>query len=379
MSAIRVLVADDSPFVCCLLTSYLQSSPGIEVVAAAQNGARVLQLVEQMRPDVVTMDLEMPEMDGLEALERVMREFPTPVVVISGLSGRAAGYTMQALELGAVDFILKYLPGSHKSPETLRREIIATVRAASQTSVVRLRQPRQAAGPPAAETETANNPAGAVEARLGPAAAPVASGGLIVIGASAGGPLALRELLSELPAGFPAAIVIVQHMPATFSGVLAAHLDRYVPFQVRQAQDGDRLRPGVALVAPGGRHLLVAPGHRVSLRTGPEIGGYCPSIDATMQSAARIYGPRVKGVVLTGMGDDGAMGLLAIHAGGGATYAQDADSCVVDGMPMRAIEKGVVDHVAPPGQIAELLRMHQAIAPKGSGMTFPVPSKDENA
>jgi two-component system chemotaxis response regulator CheB len=168
--------------------------------------------------------------------------------------------------------------------------------------------------------------------------------------------VALRELLGNLSPNFPAAVIIVQHMPATFTGVLAAQLDRQVPFKVKEAQAGDRLQPGLALVAPGDYHLLLRPDSRVELNQGPEIGGHRPSIDVTMQSVAQLYGARTKGVVLTGMGNDGSLGLAAIHAKGGKTFAQDADSCVVDGMPQRAIEKGVVDHVAPPTNIAQLLR-----------------------
>jgi two-component system chemotaxis response regulator CheB len=178
---------------------------------------------------------------------------------------------------------------------------------------------------------------------------------LIVIGASTGGPLALRELLSGIPGDYPAAIVVVQHMPASFTGVLAAQLRRHVALDVREAEDGDLLRPGLALVAQGGLHLLLRPGLRVALRQGPAVGGHCPSIDVTMESAAQIYGSRVRGVVLTGMGDDGAMGLTAIRAKGGKTYAQDGESCIVNGMPLRAIEKGVVDFIAPPWQIAQML------------------------
>ncbi len=359
---IRVLVTDDSPFVCRLLTSYMQSSPDLQVIGVALNGVRAVELTRQLHPDVVTLDLEMPEMNGLAALERIMHDCPTPVVLVSGVSRQAASVTLQALDIGAVDFILKYTPGIDTDPAALRQEIVAKVRAASQIKVIRsLRHSRFSTAdfgmrnaelgkeqPAPSEPQSAiQNPQSAIPA-------------VVVIGASTGGPLALRELLGNLPADFPAAVVVVQHMPAPFTGVLAAQLGRQVPLPVQEAAPGDRLQPGRVLVAPGGYHLLLRPDARVELNQGPEIGGHRPSIDVTMQSAAQLYGARTTGVVLTGMGGDGAQGLFAIHAKGGRTFAQDAASCVVNGMPQRAIEKGVVDHVAPPAEIAQLLKLSLA-------------------
>jgi two-component system chemotaxis response regulator CheB len=178
---------------------------------------------------------------------------------------------------------------------------------------------------------------------------------VIVVGASTGGPVALRELLSHLPSSLPAAVVIVQHMPESFTGVLAAQLNRTVGLPVKEAESGDQLMPGHVFVAPGDSHLLFRSDYRVELSAGPAIGGHRPSVDVTMQSAAQVFGSRTRGVVLTGMGGDGTLGLLAIHANRGETFAQDAASCVVHGMPGRAVERGVVDHVAAPAQIARLL------------------------
>jgi two-component system chemotaxis response regulator CheB len=380
---IRVVVADDSPFVCRLLTSYLQSSPDFQVVGTALNGSRAVELVKELRPDTVTLDLEMPEMNGLEALEHIMYDCPTPVVLVSGVSRRAAAITLQALDLGAVDFILKYIPGLDTNPEALRQEIMAKVRAASQIKVIRslrTHRPQDEAAAPALRPldklgttqaqDTAPSPAyppamPEVDDALPERAQrrdvlPFLPGGVVVIGASTGGPVALRELLGNLPADFPAAVIIIQHMPATFTEVLAAQLDRQVPLKVKEAQAGDRLQPGLALVAPGDYHLLLRPDSRVELSRGPEIGGHRPSIDVTMQSVAQLYGARTKGVVLTGMGNDGSLGLVSIRAKGGKTFAQDAASCVVNGMPQRSIEKGVVDHVASPTKIAQLLRLGHA-------------------
>ncbi len=350
---LRVLIADDSPFVCRLLSSYLQSVPDFEVAGTALDGARAIERVKSLRPDVVTLDLEMPEVDGLTALASIMEECPTPAVMISGVSGRAATMTLQALDLGAVDFVLKFMPGTALDPDSLRQEIVSKVRAAAQIRVVR-RLKQRPKRPQIADA------VGELAGFHGRASLPVAvpstwPGEVVVIGASTGGPLTLRELLGHLPADFRAAIIIVQHMPPSFTGVLAAQLDRNIPLEVREADDGDALTPGVVLVAPGGYHLLVRPDARVEVRPGPEVGGHCPSIDVTMQSVAQVFGPRARGVVLTGMGADGSLGLLAIHAKGGTTYAQDAATCVVNGMPQRAIERGVVDHVASPWEIAQLL------------------------
>ena len=341
----RVLVVDDSPFVCRLLTSYLHSAPDFEVVGTAFDGREALAKAKALRPDALTLDLEMPGTDGLEALALIMRECPTPVVAVSGASGRAAARTLQALDLGAVDFVLKYAVGSNIHPAELCREVLAKVRAASRIRVVRslCARPVSSAGAAGAAPRQHRTPN------------PEAPAGLVVIGASTGGPLALRELLSRLPANIGAGIVVVQHMPRHFTAVLAAQLDRYCRVRVMEAENAWRVEPGKVLVAPGGYHLLLRPGFRVEVRAGNPADSYCPSIDAAMESAARIYGPGAVGVLLTGMGDDGARGLQAIHEKGGTTFVQDSESCVVSGMPERARERAAVDGIAPPAEIALLL------------------------
>jgi two-component system chemotaxis response regulator CheB len=332
----RVLIVDDSPFVCRLIAGYLRSAPGFEVIGAVHDGQSAIEAVKSKRPDAVTLDLEMPQMDGLAALARIMRECPTPVVVISGASGRDATRTLQALDLGAADFVLKYAPGVRIDPEQLRLEIVAKVWAAARVPLKIAAESRR--------------PTTVTTASMGR--------GVVVIGASTGGPPALREILGALPQDFDAAVVVVQHMPKSFTGVLAAQLHRTGPLPVREAEDGDLLRAGSVLVAPGGYHLLVKSGPRVSLiaENVEDAGrGHCPSIDITMQSAARVLGTQVTGVVLSGMGDDGTEGLRAIHRAGGPTFAQSSDSCVIGGMPTRAMEAGVVGHIANPEQIAALL------------------------
>jgi two-component system chemotaxis response regulator CheB len=356
-ASLRVIVVDGSPFVCRLLTAHLQSVPGMKVVGTARDGSRALELVRSLKPAAVTLGLELATRSGLEVLEAIMHDCPTPVVVISGPGRQAAAVTLRALELGAVDFILKHTPGADTDPDTLRHEVLAKVALAARVKVIRSLRPARSGergpvllAPPALPMERTAAPA--LPAPYLP--------GIVVIGASTGGPLALRELLGALPADYPAGFLVVQHMPASFTGVLATQLDRQVALRVKEAQEGERLQPGLVLVAPGDHHLLMRPDSRVELSRGPVIAGHRPSIDVTMQSVAQVYGPRTRGVVLTGMGEDGAWGLVAIRSKGGKTYAQDGASCVVNGMPQRAIDQGVVDHVASPRGIAQLLRAEQA-------------------
>lgn len=354
-NAIRVFIADDSPSVCRLLASYFKTASGFEVVGTAGDGKSAVKMIKKLKPDVVTLDMEMPIMSGREALEVVMRECPTPVVVVSGVSRQSALATLSALEAGAVDFILKYTPGIDTNPEWLREEILAKVRAASRIRVVRSVQTRRT------RRKTVEFPIPIPPPSPVPVAEPVKEktvwlpGGVVVVGASTGGPVALRELLSELPREFPAAVLVVQHMPANFTKVLAAQLDRSVPMRVREAETGDRLEPGLALIAPGGFHMLVGSDSRIRLTEGPEVEGHRPSVDVTMQSATQLYGSRVKGVILTGMGRDGRMGMLSVRSKGGKTFAQTGETCIVNGMPQAAVDLGVVDRVAPPRDIGRLL------------------------
>ena len=345
-SQIRVVVADDSPFIRGLVASYLASDAGFAVVGQAANGIDAIDAVHRLQPDVVTLDLEMPEMDGLEALRIIMETHPTPVVAISGVSGKAATRTLQALDVGAVDFVLKFSPGVVVDPETLAREILGKVRLAAGIQVVRLLD--RVKETVARKTGAAPQVAAKGYAGLLP--------GLVVIGASTGGPMALRELLGELPAGFRAPVVVVQHIPAFFTSVLAAQLNRYCPLPVREAEEGDILTPGMVYVAPGGYHFLLQTGLRIDLQKGKERPGeHCPSIDAAMESAARLLGARTAGVLLSGMGVDGAAGLLSIRRAGGRTFAQNEETSVVFGMPKRAIELGAAMTVSSPAGIGVTL------------------------
>jgi two-component system chemotaxis response regulator CheB len=283
----------------------------------------------------------------------MMHIHPTPIVVICGGTHDAAMMALQAVHMGAVDFI-QCDPGNEAMLETLRWELTEKVRTASRIRVIRSLRLRNA--PSAGSSVDRGTDSAAAALSVVPMTTTVASPEtVVVIGASTGGPTALRLLLGALPKCFPAGIIVVQHMPEGFTAVLAAQLDRYTAISVREAEHGTRLDMGAALVAPGDTHLLLRPGLCVQLTREPPVGGHRPSIDVTMSSAAQLCGARAQGVILTGMGADGAMGMKAIHAKGGKTFAQDAESCVVDGMPKRARETGIIDYVDTPAQIARYL------------------------
>lgn len=349
-AAIRVLVVDDSPQACRLMISYLQAAPDLQVVGTALNSARAVKLVKDLRPDVVTLDLEMPNMGGFTVLDCIMHECPTPIVALGSAHPESAQRTLEAVKRGAVDFIPCFPPSGAAETEALRVGLTGKVRAAAQVRVVRSLRSRRVA------SQCIELPA-RVSPPLphSPSVSATPPERIVVIGASTGGPSALRELLGGLPADFPAAILVIQHMPEHFTAVLAAQLHRAVALTVREATEGDEICPGMVLIAPGDYHTLLRTKTDIQLTKAPAVHGHRPSIDVTMQSVAQIYGARAQGVVLTGMGADGAQGIACIHAVGGMTFAQDADSCVVDGMPQRAMETGAVDYVGTPAQIAQRL------------------------
>jgi two-component system, chemotaxis family, protein-glutamate methylesterase/glutaminase len=346
---LRVLVADDSPSVCRLLRCYLDDTGECEVVAQTYTGQQTFEAVQALRPDVVTLDCDLPDMSGLDTLDLIMRHCPTPVVMLSGLSRTTAEITLEALQLGAVDVIWKYTPGVNTDFEVLQQEILTKIRIASRVKVIRTLQ--------VARSQNARCPA-AVQCRH--SKAPVhercLAAQVVVIGASTGGPVVLKTILEALPPDFRAAMIVVQHMPALSTRALSAQLNRYAALEVREAREGDYLYEGLVLVAPGDHHLVLDTGCRVRLHNGPKIAGYRPNISLTMRSAVHVFGLNTSAVLLTGMGSDGVEGLQAVRGQGGATYVQDPASCVVDGMPASAIEQGLADHVAVPAALANLLQ-----------------------
>jgi two-component system chemotaxis response regulator CheB len=323
------------------------------VVGVAHDTRSTLELIRQEAPEVLTLDLQMPGGDGLDLLRQLAVEPPVSVVVISGVTRLAAATTLRALELGAVDFILKYTPGAPVSRASLRREIVAKVKMAAAAHPARRPAAATTLSAPIAEAPRAI-PRPAVRAVVSPGAA-----GLVVIGASTGGPTAISELINQLTADFAAPCVIVQHLPAAFTIPFAAQLERRARVRVKVAETGDRLEAGVALVAPGSMHLIVRPDGRVHLQPPAEKDLYRPSVDLAMASAAEAYGASAVGVVLTGIGDDGAEGLRRIREAGGEGFVQDVASCIVPSMPERALQRAGADCVGSPEKIGQILAMRR--------------------
>ena len=335
---IRVLVVDDSPFLRHTLTSRLAAAGEIAVVGTAADGVDALARVIELKPDVVVLDVEMPRMDGLAALQRIMAECPTPVVMFSALTQRGARATIQALVRGAVDFVPK--PAASAGMQGVIAELVAKIKAAASVSLQVASLPRVRAGPAAAKQ-------GARAFRHGDT--------LIVIGASTGGPRALHWILSELPGNLPAAVAVVQHMPAGFTLSLAQRLNENSALTVEEATPGRHLEQGLALLAPGDLHLRFDSAGRAILDKGPRRNHVRPAVDVTMESAAELGGPTTVGVVLTGMGQDGTAGARCIRQAGGKVIAEDPSTSVLDGMPRSVVEAGLADQIVPLPEIAARL------------------------
>jgi two-component system chemotaxis response regulator CheB len=342
---INVAIADDSPFTCRLLASYVEDGGECKVVGLAHDAQSTIELIRRETPDVLTLDLQMPGGDGLDLLRQLADEPPVSVVVISGVTKLAAATTLKALELGAVDFILKYTPDAPVSRASLRREIISKVKAAAAAHPAR--RPAPAAAPA--------NPQPVPARATTRAVAPLDAAGVVIIGASTGGPSAIGELVTQLSADFTAPCVIVQHLPASFTAPFAAQLKRHAKVPVRVAEEGDRLEAGQVLVAPGAMHLLIRPDGRVHLQAPAVKDFYRPSIDMAMTSAAEAYGASAIGVVLTGIGNDGSEGLKHIREAGGEGFVQDVASCIVPSMPERALQHAGADVVGTPERIGQIL------------------------
>ena len=343
---IRVLIVDDSALVRKLLRDVISGDPDMEVVGTASNGIEAIRAVTELEPDVVTMDINMPEMDGLTALEFIMRKHPLPVVMLSALAQKGATTTLKALELGAVDFITK--PSHYPSAvKEVREEVVLKIKTAAQARAYVL---RGQAGRKA-------------KRRMALAKGTPTGERLVVIGSSAGGPKALAEIMPRFPLDTPAAIIIVQHMPGVFTRSFAGRLNNICAMPVKEAEENEELLPGRVLIAPGGKDLIVVADDRGSCRVemmdSQNRVGASPHIDTTMVTAAEVYGAETVGVIMTGMGSDGAKGMEKIKKNKGATVAQDEETCLVFGMPKVAIEKGCVDWVVSldmiPDKVMELL------------------------
>jgi len=334
MKRIRVLVVDDSALMRKMMPQIMNADHEIEVVGTAMDGTFALKKIPELRPDVITLDIDMPKMDGIETLRSIMQHFAIPTIIISTLSQHDADMTLKALGMGAFDFVTKPLDAISLHISDIGDDLIRKVKAAHDNPISRLKIKKN-------QSATGRNAKKAREEGKIPER-------VVAIGISTGGPNALSYLLPQLPGNFPAGLLIVQHMPRGFTGMLADRLNAACRIEVKEACEGDLVLAGRALVAPGDRHLRIKrmPLHTIAvLSSAAPVSGHRPSVDVLFRSVAEEYAGNATGLIMTGMGNDGALGLGEIKQMGGLTVAQDEDSCVVFGMPKEAIKLGAADRV----------------------------------
>lgn len=339
---VRVLVVDDSALMRKLIPQIIERDPSIQVVGTAMDGEFALKKINELKPHVVTLDLEMPRMGGMETLKEIMRRYRLPVIVVSAHSTEGASATFKALSLGAFDFVAKPRDAASAHMDAIALELISKIKVAAQTRV-----PQNSASIQSSQFDTPVRPVKRDIGNIKPR-----NGGIpnkvVAIGVSTGGPNAVQYVLSQLPFDFPAAVVIVQHMPEGFTDMFAKRLDESCAIEVKEAQSGDMLQAGRALICPGNRHIRVKRmplGDIVVLSDEEKVNGHRPSVDVLFRSVAAEFGSRALAILMTGMGDDGADAMGEVKAAGGMTIAQSEDSCVVFGMPKAAIERGYASRV----------------------------------
>ena len=366
MAKTRVVVVDDSALVRSMLTEIINRQPDMECIGAAADPLVAREMIRNLNPDVITLDVEMPRMDGIDFLSKLMRLRPMPVVMVSTLTERGAEVTLKALELGAIDFVAKPKIGVADGLRQLSDDITEKIRVASKARIHRL-APAPSAASPAATGSAGARPAGTPGATAAPkpvAATPLlgrlSTEKIIFIGASTGGTEATKDVLIGLPADSPA-VVITQHMPPGFTKNYAARLNGLCKISVKEASDGERILPGHAYIAPGGLHLSIersGANYIARVQDGDPVNRHKPSVEVLFSSAARVVGPNAIGIMLTGMGADGAKAMREMKDAGAYCVAQDEATCVVFGMPREAINAGAVQEVLPLGKISQHVLDH---------------------
>lgn len=350
---IRVLVVDDSAFMCKVLQEIINSDPQLEVVGQGRDGRDGVALAESLRPDVITMDINMPHVDGLQATELIMSQHPRPIVIVSSESREGAASTLRALELGAIDFVPKPSSGIDLDMKTVREELTRKLKLAAKVRVVRT----------ATRSKLPVSHALLSAASLANGAALAQSGAkfpMVVIAASTGGPAAVTRVVAALPKEFPAAVFLVLHMPPTFTRQFTLQLAEVSSLPVKEAEHNETAQPGIVYLCPGSHHLQLSSGGKILLDPGPRLDGYRPRADVTFETIAAYARALTLAVVLTGMGNDAAKGVKAVKTAGGCVYAQDEATSMIFGMPAEAIKTGAVDEVLPLDGIASAIEKRVA-------------------
>ncbi len=349
---VRVLVVDDSALMRKMIPQIIERDEGIQVVGTAMDGEFALKKMDELKPDVVTLDLDMPRMDGMETLRLIVRNHRVPVIVVSAHTTQGASATFKALASGAFDFVAKPKDAASAHMEDISKELIGKIKVASQSGVPQASNPASVLSEPKRAAKPSSKPKRAPSK-------------VVAIGISTGGPNALQYVLSQLPGDFPGSIVVVQHMPEGFTELFARRLDECCAIDVKEAQSGDLLIAGRALICPGNRHIKVKRmpmGDIIVLSDDDRVNGHRPSVDVLFRSVAQEFGSNSLAVLMTGMGEDGAEGMAAIKRSGGMTVAQSEDSCVVFGMPKAAIERGHAIRVVPLDAMANTLQAQCTMA-----------------
>jgi two-component system, chemotaxis family, protein-glutamate methylesterase/glutaminase len=341
---VRVLIVDDSAFMRKVLETILSADDQLQVVGQAKDGREAVTLAESLKPDVITMDINMPHVDGLQATAQIMTTNPRPIVIVSSESREGADSTLKALELGAIEFVAKPSSGIDLDMQSVKEDLLRKVRMSAKVRVVRTAS--RLASTVQGVTSSPANPAIRVAPRPQACAPLDQRFPVVILGASTGGPATVMRLAPGFTRDFPAAVFLVQHMPATFTTQYAAQLAEFTSIRVKEAEPNEPIQPGTLYICPGAQHLRITPTGRIQLDgTSGRINGYLPNIDVTMETAAAYAGAMTIGVVLTGMGNDGAAGAKAIKNAGGLVIAQDEATSVIFGMPAEAIKTANVEHV----------------------------------